>query len=132
MTKPCDDAVAAGRLKKAKQFLRAAEDVGELADQDSEVRDAVVTLYVHAGIAAADAICCKTLHEYSMGADSHTEAISLLKRVRQPDGTELAKALTRLLSVKTKAGYAHRSVTETEHKRAVRAAEDLLEAAQEL
>ena len=52
MSRPCDATIADGRLRKAKEFLQAAADVGELADDEAEVRDAVVTLLVHAGIAA--------------------------------------------------------------------------------
>lgn len=132
MTRPCDGSVAAGRLKKSNQFLRSAEDAGELADDEAEVRDAVVTLLVHAGIAAADVICCKSLGQYASGGESHNDAIELLKQVREPDGTELAKGLKKLLDVKTKAGYTHRSVTVAERKRAERAADDLVQAARDL
>ena len=131
MTKPCDDSIAHGRMKKANEFLRVAEDAGDLAD-DSESRDAVISLYVLAGIAAADVICCKTLGEYSMGSESHTEAINVLEKVRQPDGRELSKSLKRLLDVKTKAAYAHRSVNASEFTRAQRAAEKLVQAARGL
>lgn len=132
MTRSGDAAVAAGRLRKANQFFDAAEDVGELADDEAEVRDAVVTLLVHAGIAAADSICCKTLGEYALGNESHDEAVRLLARVRNPDGRALSQALSRLLSLKTKAGYTHRSVTAVEHRRAERAAEQLVTAAREM
>jgi hypothetical protein len=53
VTRKCDDAVASGRMTKADQFLQAAEDIGDLADDDVEVQDAVVTLLVHAGNGAA-------------------------------------------------------------------------------
>ncbi|HTE61475.1 MAG TPA: hypothetical protein VK631_14080 [Solirubrobacteraceae bacterium] len=129
MTRTGDDAVAAGRLRKANQFLEAAENIGDLADEEAEVSDAVVTLLVHAGIAAADVICCKALGQFAIGSDSHTEAAKLLGKVRQPDGKELAKRLSQLLGVKTKAGYTHRSVTAEERKRALRSAEQLVAAA---
>ena len=41
----------------------------------------------------------------------------------------MAKRLAQLLTVKTKAGYTHRSVTVEERKRALRAAEQLVAAA---
>ena len=48
-------------MAKAKQFVEAAETVESLADDANDVADAYVTLCVHAGIAAADVICCKRL-----------------------------------------------------------------------
>ena len=128
MTRSGDASIAAGRLSKANQFFNAAQDIGDLADDEAEVRDATVTLLVHAGIAAADAICCKALGEYALGNESHDEAVRLIAKVN-PDGRELSNALRRLLSMKTKAGYAHRPVTADEHKRAERAAEQLVSAA---
>ncbi|HWH46064.1 MAG TPA: hypothetical protein VNT32_15195 [Thermoleophilaceae bacterium] len=132
MTRRCEETIAAGRMKKANQFLEAAETVGDLADDEAEVRDAVVTLLVHAGIAAADVICCKALGQYSIGGGGHDEAVRLLARVKQPDGTELSKRLGQLLGVKTKAGYTYRSVTAAERKTARRAAENLVKAARDL
>ena len=132
MTRPCDKAVAAGRMRKANQFLDAAETVGDLADDEAEVRDAVVTLLVHAGIAAADVICCKALGQHAIGGGSHDEAVRLLARVQQPDGKELSKRLGQLLGLKTKAGYTHRSVSATDRKTAKRAAENLVQAARDL
>lgn len=129
MTRRCDETVGAGRLRKARQFLDAADVVGDLADDEADVRDAIVTLLVHAGIAAADAICCKALGEFALGGDDHRDAIELLGRVREPDGRELANRLERLLRLKTKAGYTHRPVTADERKAARRAAERLVEAA---
>jgi hypothetical protein len=48
-TRPCDDAVIHGRLRKAEQFWEAAEIAREFADDEAEVGDAYVTLCVHAG-----------------------------------------------------------------------------------
>lgn len=62
-TVSADDNVRRGRLAKARQFLRVAEDARDLADDEATVGDAAVTLYVHAGIAAADAICARALVE---------------------------------------------------------------------
>ena len=67
-------------LRRLNSFLRAALDVEELSElkgDEADVRDAIVTLYVHGGIAAADVICCKRLGQYSLGGDSHTEAAGL-------------------------------------------------------
>ena len=51
---PCTAATRAGRLRKAEQFIDAASTVAALADNESDVRDACVTLLVHGGIASAD------------------------------------------------------------------------------
>ena len=123
----CDEAMIAGRLRKAEQFIEAAETVREVADDEQGVGDAVVTLCVHAGIAATDVLCCIALGEHSQG-DDHNEALALLARVR-PDGGELAKSLRLLLSMKTRAGYSHRPVRADDGKRAYRNAEKLVRAA---
>lgn len=67
-----DESVRRGRLVKAEQFLQVADDARELAVDDYEVADAAVTLYVHAGIAAADAICARRLGKHSRGQDHQT------------------------------------------------------------
>lgn len=56
-TKRCTPAIRVGRLAKARQFLLAADTIAAVVN-DSEVADAYVTLCVHAGIAAADVLCC--------------------------------------------------------------------------
>jgi hypothetical protein len=61
----CDDEIVSGRLSKAEQFLDVAAMVRDLADDEEDVGDAVVTLCVHAGIAASDVICCKALGHLS-------------------------------------------------------------------
>lgn len=128
-TKPCDAATAAGRLSKAEQFFEAAETIRDFADDEYEVGDAYVTLCVHAGIAAADVICCIELKEHAQGEDHH-QALALLKRVR-PGGADLAKSLAPLLGMKTQAGYSHRPVTNDNRKRAQRHAERLVRAARD-
>jgi hypothetical protein len=128
-TRTCDEGIIAGRLRKAEQFLDAAETIREFADDENEIADAYVTLCVHAGVAAADAICCIALGEHAGGED-HQEALALISRVR-PDGTELAKTLRTLLGMKTRAGYSHRPVTAEDPKRAGRNAERLVRAARD-
>lgn len=98
-TRPCDRAVATGRVKKAAQFYDAAETIRELADDEGEIRDAFVTLCVHSGIAAADAICCAALGEHAQG-ESHSDAVQLLAQVN-PGGGELGLDLQTLLGLKT-------------------------------
>ena len=95
-TRLCSRVVREGRLRKGEGFLQAADDIG-LSHHAGELRDAVVTLYVHAGIAASDVICCARLGKHSTG-DNHAEAIALLKAAN----ARSAKHLATLLSVKTK------------------------------
>ncbi|MHB1568462.1 MAG: hypothetical protein ACYC0H_04590, partial [Solirubrobacteraceae bacterium] len=66
-TRRCDEATIAGRLRKAEQFLDAAETIRDAADDEDQMADALVTLCVHAGIAAADVLCCIALGEHAQG-----------------------------------------------------------------
>jgi hypothetical protein len=125
--RPCDEATIAGRLRKAEQFMDAAETIRELAGEGDDVGDAYVTLCVHAGVAAADVLCCIALGEYAHG-DDHNAAVAHLTKVR-PDGRDLGNSLRTLLSMKTRAGYSHQPVSATQLKRAQRAAERLLNTA---
>jgi hypothetical protein len=111
-------------LAKAKQFLAAAELIEDSLSGD--ITDAYVTVCVHAGIAAADVICCARLGRYAQG-DSHAESVALLKKANAADA---AKRLEVLLGMKAKAGYTHLSASTTEAKRAGRAAKDLVAAAE--
>lgn len=126
-TKPCDPGIVAGRFLKAEQFLGAAGTIREFADDETKIGDAYVTLCVHAGIAAADVICCLALGHHVQG-DSHAEAVAELSRVR-PDGRELGRALDALLQVKTRAGYGAQPVNAQQRRRAARNAERLVTAA---
>lgn len=120
----CTSATRVGRLRKAEQFREAAFSIIDLTDDAAEVGDAYVTLLVHAGIAAADAICCARLGEHASG-ESHTQAVEILGRVDK----RLAEDLATLLAMKTKAGYDHRPVSADDRRRAERAADRLVEAA---
>jgi len=123
----CDETTIAGRLRKAEQFMEGGETIRELAADESDVGDAYVTLCIHAGIAAADVICCTALGKHVQG-DDHNEAVAHLSSVR-PDGKSLGNALRTLLMMKTRAGYSHQQVSTIDRKRAQRAAEKLLDAA---
>ena len=96
-TKNCTAADRAGRLAQAEGFWQDAEDLRELGEASP---NSIVTLFVHAGIAAADAICCAKLGEYSSSAN-HAEAITLLEKA----DPSLAPSLARLVGMKTAAGY---------------------------
>ena len=110
-----------GRLAKAEQFASAAELIDELADGDQDLCDAYVTLCVHAGIAAADVLCCAKLGRHATG-ENHDEAKRLVSLVDPGAG----QALGTLLGMKTKAGYSALRMTATDRRRASRAAEALL------
>lgn len=115
-----------GRLRKAEQFLLAAETIAGVLDQedDPEIGDAYVTLCVHAGVAASDVICCRRLGVHSQGPD-HDDARGLLAKVDTKAGQQLGV----LLSMKYKAGYSALPVSAADRKRAARAAGALVELA---
>jgi len=123
----CDDRITAGRFRKAQQFRDAAETIREFADDETEIGDAFVTLCIHAGIAAADTICCVALGHHAQG-DDHTQAIAELSKVR-PNGEELGNDLRLLLQMKPRAEYGPIPVTAEQRKRAWRRAERLIDAA---
>ena len=62
---------------------RTRECSDELADDESDLCDSHVTLCVHAGIAAADVICCARLGRHAHG-ENHDEAIGLIEKVDTP------------------------------------------------
>lgn len=121
---PCTPATAEGRLARATEFFEAAEDERH---RHPERAGAWVTLYIHAGIAAADVVCCRALGRHSQG-ESHVQAVALLRSV-QPEGPELATALGVLLGMKTKAEYGERPLSPDERTRAPRRAKQLVDAA---
>jgi hypothetical protein len=123
----CDEAIMRGRLDKAVQFLEVAENTRDFADDEAEVGDALVSLYVLAGIAASDVLCCKALGHYVQG-DDHQQAVVELSKVT-PGGKGLGKDLRALLALKSRAGYGATSVRAEERRRAQRRAESLVEAA---
>jgi hypothetical protein len=123
----CDERITAGRLRKAEQFLDAAEAIRDLADDEAEIGDAFVTLCIHAGIAASDAICCRGLGHFVQG-DDHNQAIAQLSRA-SPGGGSLSNDLRALLQMKNRAEYGADSVSADQRKRAWRRAESLVEAA---
>ncbi|MDF6103774.1 hypothetical protein GR168_01800 [Gordonia sp. JH63] len=116
----CDSGVTAGRLSKANEFFDAAE---LLVD---EMPNAAGDLYVDAGIAAADAICCVRLGAHS-NTGNHSEAVALLRRA--DSGSE--RHLNTLLNLKNKVAYTHQDLSSAELKKMNRAAEHLVEAAKQ-
>jgi hypothetical protein len=125
----CEESTITGRLRKAEHLMQAAAALREIDELQEDVGDAVVTLCVHAGVAAADVICCVALGKYAQGED-HNAAVAHLSKVR-PNGRELGNSLRTLLGMKTRAGYSHEQIRAAELTRALRAAQGLLNAAHE-
>ncbi|WP_448006168.1 hypothetical protein [Agromyces bauzanensis] len=98
--------------------------VEQFMNDGTDLRDAYVTLCVHAGIAAADVICMDALGEYYSG-ERHDEATRLLATVDVASSRHLAA----LLGVKTKAGYSDVPVSNEQLVRAKRSMEGLIERA---
>jgi hypothetical protein len=118
-----------GRLRKAEQFMEGAETIREFAGEEGDIGDAYVTLCVHAGIAAADVLCCIALGTHVQG-ENHNEAVAHLSKVL-PGGPALSNSLRTLLGMKTRAGYSHQQVNTSDRKRAQRAAERILQTARQ-
>ena len=114
----CDAVIIAGRMSKANEFFDAAGHLGD------EMPNAAGDLYVDAGVAASDVICCLRLGVHS-NPGNHAEAAALLKRA--DSGSE--RHLNTLLNLKNKAAYTHQHLTSAELKRMTRAAQHLVEAA---
>jgi len=93
--------------------------------QGNRLVDAVVTLLVHAGVAASDAITCARLGKHARG-ESHSEALSLLGSADRA----AARHLRTLLTLRTKAGYSHTPVSTGELKKAQRAITALVNSAE--
>jgi hypothetical protein len=110
-------------MAKADQFYLAAETIAATIE-GQDIADAYVTLCVHAGIAAADVICCARLGEHAQG-DDHQQAVALLTKADRPN----AKYLKVLLDLKTRSGYSATPTSKTDQKRAGRAAGALVSAA---
>ncbi len=119
-TRECNSAVTAGRLSKAIEFFDAAEYV------EDEMPNAAGDLFVDAGIAASDVICCVRLGVHS-SSGAHSEAVTLLATAQR--GFE--KYLNTLLNLKNKAAYTHQSLSDAERKKMNRAASFLVEAAKQ-
>jgi hypothetical protein len=124
-TADCGPEIRRGRLAKARQFLAAADTVLIFSDDDLDLSDAYVTLCVHAGIAAADAICCALLGKHAIG-ESHGDAVGLLETASK----DAARHLDTLLKLKTRSGYGATPSTSAARRQAGRAAAALLEVAE--
>ena len=113
-------------MREAERYAAHAEI--EPFSEVPEDRSTTVSIAIMAGIAAADAICCKALGEHSASPD-HKHALAMLREVPDP-GKESASRLDTLIDLKPKAMYGvgvHPNMSET--KRAMRAMRYLVEMA---
>jgi hypothetical protein len=100
----CDRNDALSRLRQADSFLTVASLVlDQPEDPGLSLTTVTASMTVLAGIAAADAACCAALGRRARG-QSHIDAVALVKTIT-PGGTEMARDLDRLLSLKDKAHY---------------------------
>jgi len=97
-TRPVRPAQVRQHLAKAEEFLAVAEDALAAGRTIAATGNAV-----HAAINAADAVCGARTRTRSAGPD-HLQALGLLARAG-PDGAEVARHLSRLLPLKTRAEY---------------------------
>lgn len=126
-TVECGPGHADGRRRKMEVFADAVDTLLLLeSPDDPDVADAIVSLRVTAGIAAADVICCARLGRHSTSTN-HSEAVALLRSV---DGA-LANHLRRLLQMKPKAQYGALAVSGRELRTSARAVEALVGAARD-
>lgn len=127
-TKPCSRADRNGRMKKAEDFWLVAGMILDLADdEEGDLADPYITMVVHAGIAAADVICCVRLGEHS-NSTSHSDAVKLLNGTVDKD---ISKHLGTLLGMKSRSGYSSSLSTRQDCVKAGRAAEALINRAHE-
>lgn len=125
----CSPREAKNRLGHAVKFIEVGEIAAGEHDQDPEYASVAVSLAVLAGIAAADAVCCKVLGERSRSQDHH-DAEGFLRRV--PAGDKAAKQFQELLALKDEAHYGLFDVSGAELKRALRCARALVEFAEDV
>jgi hypothetical protein len=122
-TQPCTADQARKRLADARKFLELAELVDDEPESTSfGVSSANAVL---AGIAAADAACCRALGERSRGED-HRDAIALVAQVG-PGGDDAANALGRLLAIKNDAEYGLATISRAKREIALRQARKFVE-----
>ena len=126
-TAACGKREAASRLKEAVTYYEVAEVAA--AEDAPETRKVAIANAVLAGIAAADAACCRALGFASRGED-HRAATHLLERIT-PGGKDAATHLGRLLAVKTDSQYGFGSLAGGKQAAALKHARRLIEFAQQ-
>jgi hypothetical protein len=95
-----------------------------------EYGSVAASVAILAGIAAADAACCKELGRRSR-SDDHHDAEALLEQIT-PGGKRAASQLRQLIDIKDSAHYGFISTSVPQLKRALRQAQHLVEFADEV
>jgi hypothetical protein len=121
----CGSREAKLRLKAARAYLEAAELI--LADDREEFASVAAGNAVLAGIAAADALCCKGLG-VRVRAQDHRQAAELVKTASAM-GSRHKTLLVRLLDLKDEAHYGFLNVSASKASRAVNSARELVNGA---
>lgn len=121
-TQTCGEDDARRRLLDARAHLELAELAG--ATRSPAEKKASASCAVLAGIAAADAACCKALGQRSR-SQNHRDAVALVRQVA-PGGPDAAKRLERLLELKDHAQYGFEDITGQKLLAAVRQARALV------
>ena len=129
-TQPCDHAKAVKRLADARAYYETAELVAS-DDADAALRGVAAGLAVLAGIAAADAACCKRLGLRSR-SQNHKDAVGVLKTIDHPDAKRAATALGRLIDLKDTSHYGFTGVSAQRRNGAVTSAQRVLQLAEDV
>lgn len=127
-TQPCTTGDARKRLEDARSFLDVARLAAGEQNDELSYSSVAASLAVLAGIASADAACCKALAKRSRGQNHH-DAVSLLATVTA-GGPKAAKSLRDLVALKDAAQYGFVDIGASQLKRAIRQAGDLVEFAE--
>lgn len=112
-------------LKKAQEFLRAADSAVQVGDWDAVGLNAV-----HAAISAADALLVYYGGVRSTGESHHDVAGLLAQHVKDDQLGSKTQTLSKVLGYKNLAAYEDRAVTEAEGRDAIKLARRFLEWAQ--
>ena len=128
-TQPCSAGQGLTRLDHARRFVDVAELVAGQGE-DREYASVSAPLAVLAGIAAADAACCRALGRRSRGQDHH-QAEELVAQV-EPGGRQASNALRRLLDLKDEAHYGFFDVGGNDLQAALRQATALVKFADDV
>ena len=107
-------------LKKADEFLQQSSKA-----IDDKRRNAAVSLAIHAGISAADALCISRLGVRSSG-ESHEEVIQLINKLDLENKKIKIRQLLNLLNFKNSAEYSENLMTEKDSLSAKQNAERFL------
>jgi uncharacterized protein (UPF0332 family) len=107
-------------LKKAEDFLNECQKAIENKNWNS-----AVSLAIHSGICAADALCIFSLGERSAG-ESHEELIKLINRINMKDMDIKKRQLSNLISIKNSAEYSENLMYENDALSAKQNAERFL------